>query len=124
MTIEKSSDGPVQIVVGDGDVLFGETTAGNLARLWVAPLPRDWPFPLNEVVPAERASPPKDAAVVFYFLNRACLNGLITMMTHMRDRAFPEGDLSAPPSDDQDHGTGPSPDGPATGGADPLQPPL
>lgn len=86
-------DGRVTVTLGDGDVLMGGTAwqTSQLARVWFAPKPDDYPHPLNEVVsvPVDRTTVPSDAAVVIVFLDRKGLDNLVTMLTRLRDKAFP-----------------------------------
>lgn len=85
MSIERQSNGSVEIFVGDQDVLMGFTPTHKIVRVWFAPLHRS-DLPMNEPVSVDRSNPPDDVVATVYFLNKECLDGFIKALQDCRSK--------------------------------------
>lgn len=81
-------DGKVTVTLGDGDVLMGATSAPGVVRLWFAPKPDDYPYPINKVVKGD-TTPPDNVVATVFFLSRESLDQFVRMMTLEYLKAFP-----------------------------------
>jgi len=89
MSIDKSLEGAVSIVIGDRDVLMGFTGGTGVARVWFAPLPLDHVLEINKPTKVTNCEPPPDTVAEVFFVDRDALDGFIELLRHYRDVAWP-----------------------------------